>query len=158
MFRDLDVNTTAPVHFQCCVSAPPEPPPPAPPARPFVRTPSPPAVERVAAEPRAAVPESPRRARRQVKRLDVRPLDTDVPMEELAVLHHMFDDQQELCRLSEPDAASSVDGPCNMSDVDSDTDGPNFADFLKACGLDDEKIDNYMNYYRAHRGKTFERA
>ena len=144
-------NTTlSPVFlpFQCCISggsADDTAPGPAPP---------PPAAAPPAPAPAAAAPPSPevKRKRRRVKPLTVQELDPDITNEELRSLHMMFDDRVELCGLSDPTSEASLDEPSELSDPESDAE-PCFSDFLKACGLKEDKINEYMKFYRTHKGE-----
>ncbi|XP_037081535.1 nuclear receptor corepressor 2-like [Pollicipes pollicipes] len=137
----------------CCVGGAEEPAAKAPPPpKPAAAPPAPPgstsSTSKLAKQPEV------KRKRRKVKSLQVKDLDPDTPNEELRTLHMMFDDQLELCKLTDPDTDPSLDDPSELSDPDSEHETPCFADFLRACGLPDAKVDDYMKYYKTHKGLT----
>ena len=86
--------------------------------------------------------------------MEVQELDPDITNEELRSLHMMFDDRIELCSLSDPAAEASLDDPSELSDPESDVE-PCFSDFLKACGLREDKVNEYMKFYKAHKGEQW---
>ena len=149
-------------YLQCCVGGGnAEDPPPKPAAGgggARAQTAATPAAEPAAAAAPAAPaaappsPEQARRRRRKVKSLPVQELDADITNEELRSLHLMFDDRAELCGLSGPTADASLDSPPELSDPESEAE-PCFSDFLRACGLKDDKVNDYMKFYSNNKGE-----
>ncbi|XP_043229561.1 uncharacterized protein LOC122385387 isoform X2 [Amphibalanus amphitrite] len=115
----------------------------------------PPAAPQAAEQPAAAVAHEPaqRRRRRQVKTLPVRPLDGDITDEELRSLHLLFDDRAELCGLAELADAATLSEPVPLSEPEAEAE-PCFADFLRACGLADGRVTQYIDFHRSCRGEA----